>query len=213
MKNQRLSILSIVFLLILISWPVLSYYSLPEGNNFIEQLTSISNDPVLYMINFIVAFLIVPSLIFMLYEFYKSITIDHWSPQIKLLFSLYIIYFVLIGISYASQFLYLPYLIEYSGFNDSLEWYFYNTESICYFINQTAYMIWGIATLLIFTRFLFTNTLLFFTVKILTLSALTQIIATIGLYTGHSSLNSLTFYSGILLFPAAILILIYSLKK
>lgn len=213
MDQSRLKYASILFLIILTLWPILSYISLPEGNNFIEQLNSISKNINSYIVNFIVAFLIAPSLLFLLYEFFKKLTNDHWSPQIKLLFSLYIIYFVLISISYGSQFLYLPYLINHSTFNESIEWYFYNMESICYFINQTAYLVWAVATLLIFTRFIFTNTLLFFIVKVLTLSSLTQIIATIGLYIGNFNLNGLTFYSGILLLPAAVLILIYSFKK
>lgn len=213
MKNSRLTLASILFLSVLIAWPILTYYSLPAGNNYIEQLKSIQDSPGLFKLNFVVAFLIAPLLTFMLYEFYKKLTKNQWSPKMKLLFSLYILYFIFVSVSYVSQFLYFPHLINTRPFNETINWYFYNQDSLCYLINQTAYLIWAVTTILIFTPYLFTNTLVFFIIKILTLSALTQIISTIGLYTDNSNLSSLSFYSGLLLIPAAILIIIYSLKR
>ncbi len=213
MKKSRLPLASILFLCVLIAWPVLTYYSLPNGNSFAEQLSSVQDSPGLFKLNFVVAFFIAPLLTFMLYEFYKKLTKNHWSPKIKLLFSLYILYFIFVSVSYVSQFLYFPHLINTRPFNETINWYFYNQDSLCYLINQTAYFIWAVTTILIFTRFIFTNTLVFFIIKLLTLSALTQIISSIGLFTDNSNLSSLSLYSGLLLMPATILIIIYSFKR
>lgn len=213
MIKYRLILASILFLLILILWPILTYISLPLGNNFIEQLAYINKSPKLYILSFSNAFLIAPALIFVLYEFYKDLNKDQWSLNAKILFSLYIIYFIVISISYGSQVIFLPKIIEIADQNLITDWYFFNTNSKVYLINQTGYLIWSVTTLLIFARFLFKGALVFFIIKLLTLSSITQIVATIGLYFNNSTINGLTFYSGLLLFPAGILIFIYSLKK
>ncbi|MFP4024371.1 MAG: hypothetical protein ACLFVR_07570 [Thiohalospira sp.] len=210
MKSLRLKISAIVFTLILICWPVLTFISLPTGSSYSAQIHSIINSKGLYVLNFIVAFLIAPALIFMLYELYNKISDNQWYLTAKIGFILYTLYFLIISISYGSQFLYLPFIIESKTESIILNWYFYNHDSLVIFINQTGYLIWGIATLIIFTRFLFKSSLVFFIIKILSLSALTQIVATIGLYFNQPNLSGLTFYSGLLLLPAGILIIIYS---
>lgn len=213
MIKSRFIIACILFLLILILWPILTYVSLPLGNNFIEQLAHINKSSKLYILGFVHAFLIAPVLIFVLSEFYKDLTKDQWSLKARILFSFYIIYFIIISISYGSQVFFLPNIIEIADQNTILDWYFYNPESNVYLINQTGYLIWSITTLFIFTRFLFKGTLVFFIVKLLTLSSIAQIVATFGLYFNNHTLNGLTFYSGLLLFPMGILILVYSLKQ
>ncbi len=210
MKSSRLKISAIVFTLILICWPVFTFISLPSGASYSAQLNSINNTPVWYILNFIIAFLIAPFLIFILYELHKKITNNQKYLTTKIGFFLYILFFLIISISYGSQFLYLPFIMNSKPESYILKWYFYNNDSLVIFINQTGYMIWGIATLLIFTRYIFKSSLIFFIIKILTLSALTQIVATIGLYFNQPNLIGLTFYSGILMLPAGILIIIYS---
>ena len=213
MKISKLTLASILFMLILVLWPILAIFSLPEGNNFAEQIESIKNAPLMHILNFIVAFLIAPAIIYMLYEFYKKISNNNWSILAKAGFSLYGIYFIFVNFSYGSQFLYFPFILESGSQSEILTWYFYDNNSLAIFFNQTGYLIWSVATLMVFTQFLFKSTLLFFIVKILSLSALTQIIATIGLYANMPDLTNLSFYSGILLLPAGLLILIYSFKN
>lgn len=210
MNKTKLKIAGIAFTIILVLWPLLAFFSLPAGTNFPDQLVSIRNSPGLYVLNFIVAFLIAPAIIFMLYEFHKIITNDQWNLTAKIGFILYTLYFLIINISYGSQFLYLPFIIDSKPESTILNWYFYNQDSLVILINQTGYLIWSITTLLIFARHIFKSTIVFFIIKILTLSALTQIAATIGLYFNQPNLSGLTFYSGILLLPAGILIIIYS---
>ncbi|MGM0407887.1 MAG: hypothetical protein ACQERU_07870 [Bacteroidota bacterium] len=210
MSKSRLKPASISFTIILILWPLLAFISLPAGNTFTDQLLSIKNSPGLYTLNFIIAFLIAPAIIFMLYEFYKKSTGKPWNFTAKTGFILYILYFVIVNISYGSQFLYLPFIIDSLPEKKILEWYFFNADSLVILINQTGYLIWSIATLFIFMQPIFKGTLAFFITKILILSALTQMVATIGLYFDQSNLSGLTFYSGILLLPAGVLIIIYS---
>ena len=210
MSKSRLKTASIIFTIILILWPLLTFVSLPTGNTFTDQLLSIKNSPWLYILNFIIAFLIAPAIIFMLYEFYKKFTGNQWNFTAKAGFILYTLYFIIVNISYASQFLYLPFIIDSLPEKKVLDWYFFNDDSLVILINQTGYLIWSIATLFIFMQPTFKGTLVFFITKILILSALTQMVATIGLYFDQSNLSGLTFYSGILLFPAGVLIIIYS---
>lgn len=213
MKKENLKLASILFTLVIILWPVLAIFSLPEGNNYTEQIESIRNTPLLHILNFIVAFLIAPAIIYMLFELYKDVSDNSWSILSKFGFILYALYFILVSISYGSQFLYLPFILESTNKSEILKWYFYNSNSLSILFNQTGYLIWSIATLLIFIKYLFKNTLLFFIVKLLTLSALCQIIGTVSFYTNNSQLSSLTLYSGIILLPTGILIIVYSFKK
>ena len=213
MKKSRLTLASILFTIVLILWPLLVMFSLPEGSNYVQQFKSISETIHLYILNFMVAFLVAPAMIFMLYEFYIAVSGKKWNFIAKTGFILYGLYFVLVNISYGSQFLYLPFIINSYDTTETLKWYFYNDNSLAIFFNQTGYLVWSIATLTVFIKYLFKSTLIFFIIKILSLSALTQIVATIGLYLNKAELNSLTFYSGILLFPACILIFIVSLNK
>lgn len=213
MKKSKLSISAVIFTLLLILWPILSFISLPTGISFSEQLNSIQQDKGLYILNFVIAFLIAPALVFMLFELYKKITGNQWNITAKIGFIFYGIHILVVNISYGSQFLYLPFIIEAKPENIVLNWYFYNGHSTVILINQTGYLLWSIATLLIFSRYIFKSSLAFFIIKILTLAALTQAVATIGLYLNQPNLSVLTFYSGILFIPTGILVIIYSFLK
>ena len=63
MKISKLTLASILFTSVLILWPVLAFYSLPLGNNYAQQIDSVQNAPFMHILNFIVAFLIAPSII------------------------------------------------------------------------------------------------------------------------------------------------------
>ncbi|MDY6801620.1 MAG: hypothetical protein SVU94_10440 [Bacteroidota bacterium] len=210
MKTSKLSISAIIFTLLLILWPITTFLSLPTEISFTAQIQSINQSPAWYMLNFIVAFLIAPALVFMLFELYKNIRGNQWNIEAKIGFILYGLHILLVDISYGAQFLYLPFIIDSKPESTILNWYFYNGNSIAILINQTGYLIWSIATLLIFSRYIFKNNLAFFIIKILTLAALTQAVATIGLYINQPNLSVLTFYSGILLILAGILSIIFS---
>ena len=210
MKTSKLSISAIIFTLLLILWPIFSFISLPTEISFTEQLSSIQQNKGLYILNFVIAFLIAPALVFMLFELYKKITGNSWNITARIGFILYGLFILVVNISYGSQFLYLPFIIDIKPESIVLNWYFYNGHSTVILINQTGYLLWSIATLIIFSRYIFKSSLAFFILKILTLAALTQLVATIGLYLNQPNLSVLTFYSGLLLIPSGILIIIYS---
>ncbi|MEE4197398.1 MAG: hypothetical protein V2I54_07120 [Bacteroidales bacterium] len=208
MSGLRIS--SIIFTLLLILWPILTFLSIPTGISYSDQLSSVHQNPGWYILNFVIAFFIAPALVFMLFELHKKISEKPWSLTARIGFILYGLYMIIISISYGSQFLYLPFIIDSKPENIVLNWYFYNGDSLVILINQTGYLLWSIATLIIFSRYIFKSSLAFFILKILSLSALTQIVATLGLYFNQPNLSVLTFYSGILLLPAGILVIIYS---
>ncbi|MEA2106311.1 MAG: hypothetical protein U9P82_06270 [Bacteroidota bacterium] len=210
MKISKLSISAFIFTLLFILWPIFSFISLPTEISFTEQLNSIQQNKELYILNFVIAFLIAPALVFMLFELYKKITGNQWNIPAKTGFILYGLFILVVNISYGSQFLYLPFIIDTKPESFVLNWYFYNSHSTVILINQTGYLLWSIATLIIFSRYIFKSSFAFFIVKLLTLAALTQLVATIGLYLNQPNLSVLTFYSALLLIPSGILIIIYS---
>lgn len=213
MNKSKLTTASGLFLVIIILWPVLAFISIPNGENYSEQIESIRNESFMYILNFIVAFLIAPAIIYMLFELYKILSVNTWTSYTKLGFLFYGLYFITISISYASQFLYIPFIIDSSNESEIIKWYFFNNNSLAILFNQTGYLIWSIVTMILFTKYLFKSTLVFFIIKLLMLSSLTQITATLGFYFNIQSLTGLSFYSGILLLPTGILIFIYSFKN
>ena len=56
MKKSRLTLASILFTVVLILWPLLVMFSLPEGSSYEQQFKSISETIHLYILNFMVAF-------------------------------------------------------------------------------------------------------------------------------------------------------------
>jgi hypothetical protein len=129
-------------------------------------------------------------------------------------FFFYLLYFVLITISYGSQVFYLPWILDMHPQPQVLKWFFYNPESIAYKVNQSGYLSWSLGTFFfLFPVIRKQKGLLLIAFIIFLLSASLQTIASIGTFLDIKELAQLSFFSGILLFPAGILILIFAARK
>jgi hypothetical protein len=178
-----------------------------------QQLNLIKDSPTLYIVNFYIALLISPFLVWMLLSFFNSLQQKHTTFIHNIALYFYIIYIIMISISYGSQVMYLPYMLNKTSVDVASKWYFYNDYSFAAYINQTGYFFWSIATLLLFNKVLKLKGIPLIAALLLYIISIGQIFASIGLYTHNAFLSSITFYCGILLLAVGVLCIIYSLKS
>ncbi|MBN2350717.1 MAG: DUF4386 family protein [Bacteroidales bacterium] len=209
--KKRLFFSALFFSIILAMWPVFAVISMPSGD-LKDQLDSIYKAPALYIINFSLALLIGPALVYMLLSFFKTIKVKVLKPFNVFGIWCYIVYLIFITFSYASQTIVLPVMLKSCPQETQLKWYFLNEPSIPGYLNQTGYLIWSLGTILLFFPFFKLKGIPGFIPIILFASALLQIMASFGYFFQNPYLSNLTSFSGILLLPVGILILIFSLR-
>lgn len=213
MTKKKLRNSALVFSLILMIWPVFVATSIPEGS-MDDQIMAIQNAPLLHILNFLIAMSIAPAMLIMLKRMYPYLEINPGRNHLSMVIFFYTIYLLLITLSYGSQVFYLPFIIENYPDPGVENWFFYHNDSLAITFNQTGYLSWSIATLLyVIPSLKKVKGALLFAVLLFMLSAIIQITASIGLYARIPGLAALTFYSGLLMFPAGILVLIFAIKS
>lgn len=208
--NKHLILSGIIFTIVLYSWPILMGLYLPSGS-VDEQLNWVISNKGLYKLQFFMAFLIAPALVYMMLAQVHKI-----EPVINIVISLGHIfltaYLILCSISYASQVIVVPSLLD-AGLDEYAKlWYFDSNFSIPYFINQMGYCFWAIGTIFIFIRFIKYEGIIKYISLIYLISAVLSIVAFIGLMTNNIFLNSMTFYSGIALVPIGIMTAVWGYR-
>jgi hypothetical protein len=211
-KQRNLLLSSAVFTSLLIIWPVMAALSLPEGT-LNEQILSVKGSFLLHGFNFVIALFIAPALLWMFRSLYPLIADKLPKRWLSMTIFFYILYFLLITISYGSQVFYLPWILDTYPSMLVRKWFFYNTQSIAYLLNQSGYLSWSIGTFFFLLPVVFAQKkLLKVAFLIFLFSAMLQTFASIGAYLNYQPLAGLSFISGTLLFPAGVLLVIFSLK-
>ena len=212
-RKKDLFYSSIAFSSLLLLWPIFVVISVPRGT-IPEQIQSVNESFVLHGLNFLVALFIAPSLLWMLRSLYPLMTGNISKRWLSMAVFFYLLYFLLIEISYGSQVFYLPWILDMYPQPVVLKWFFYNPDSIAYLFNQSGYLSWSLATFFLFFPLIGKQRkLLLIASLIFLLSAVLQTLASLGVFLNIENLASLSFFSGILLFPAGILLMIFSTKK
>jgi hypothetical protein len=202
---------SIVFLCVILAWPILAILTMPAGN-LEAQLLHVSANLAPFRLNFVVACLIGPTVLWMLLVYRRALGVPG-GPQWATALVFYAVYIVLITVSYGSQVVYLPRLLETGDPEAAMRWFFYNDQSIAITINQTAYLFWSVATVVLFAPGLARlPALARSTAGLLLLSSGMQIVATLGMVIGLGALTSLSFPSGLLLIPVGVMILVQAVR-
>lgn len=210
MDKKKLRNSALVFSLILIAWPIFAALTITSGS-IPEQIRAVQDSTALHVTNFLVALCIAPSMLVMLVRMFPFLGIRPSRGYITLVILFYVLYLLLISISYGSQVFYLPFILKMYPDPFVEKWFFYNNESMPFAINQTGYLCWSIATLLYMIPAITKAKAVFFiALLVFLISSVLQIIATIGFYASIPEIAGLTFYSGLLMLPAGILVLVYA---
>jgi hypothetical protein len=209
--NKHLIISGVLFTVVLFLWPVFMGLSEPQGT-VSEQLEWIGHHTLIYKIQFFFAWLISPSIIYLMFSQLDKYPSDD-KPSTKTGMVLLAGYFVLNSIAYGSQMVLLPGLIQ-NGLNEQAQlWYFGSKVSIPYFLNQMGYGFWAFAALILFARLPGKRGIIKYISLVYLLSAVLSVVAFAGLVAGNRAINSLTLYSGLTLAPVGILTLILGVRE
>lgn len=201
----------IIFSIVLFSWPLFMALFQPTGS-VEEQLNSILAHLFIYKLQFFNAFLIGPSLIYMmLVQLQKNPQVGRFYTKMGKMFLT--LYLVSVSISYGSQFIVFPGLLKAGLLEQTKLWYFGSFTSIPYFLNQLGYFFWALGAILLFFRFVKLNGIIKYLSLLYMISAILSLGAFIGLILHHQALNSLTLISGLMLIPTGILTFIWGFRE
>ncbi len=202
----------IFFTLVVLLWPVLMTASEITGS-VEEQLWQISEAPGLFMANFFWASLIAPTILVLMLTFTRYTETRKQSPLKYRLSLLFLAgYFVIVSISYVSQYTYLPHLLAEGNIDLAVAWYFGNESSRPYFFNQLGYSLFGIAAILIGYK-LFHEPLLPKLIGIvLWASGLLCLLAFLGLILNIPGQGLISILSGLLTLPVGIMSIVWGRK-
>jgi hypothetical protein len=210
-SNKHLLISGIIFLIILALWPLLMAVSQPSGT-FEEQIGWVAENTKLMKWQFFLAMLISPSIIYLMAA---QLSAAGDSDEILIMPGMIFlaIYAALNCISYGSQVVMVPKLLE-AGMQEQLAlWYFGSEVSIAYFLNQTGYFFWAIGTLVLFSRFITQKGMIRYISILYVVSAVLSIVAFLGLVLTNAAMNSMTFPSGLLLLPVGVMTVIWGVRS
>ena len=206
MKKRHLVISGILFTAVIVLWPLFIIIAQP-ANSDENQFEWILNNLTLHRIQFFLAFLISPAIIYLMLS-----QLGFTGKQIRFQDIIgYIFlggYLVLNSISYASQIILLPTYLQGNSQELAEAWNFGNPNSIAYFMNQLGYFFWAVSAILLFVRFLFERGIWRWITILYIASALLTFIAFAGLLTDQPILNFFTLISGLLLLPMGIISII-----
>lgn len=209
--NNHLIISGIVFLVVLTLWPVLMGVSQPSGT-FEDQIRWVADNTNLMKWQFFLALLISPSIVYLMSSQLTAAGIhDKVLKTAGLIFIA--VYAALNCISYGSQVVLVPKMLEVGMQEQLALWHFGSEVSIAYFLNQTGYFFWAIGALLLFSGFVKHKGMIRYISIIYVVSAVLSIVAFAGLVLGNTFLNSMTFPSGLLLLPVGVLTVIWGLRS
>lgn len=210
-KINHLVFSGTLFTIVLFLWPIFMALFPPLDSN-IEQIEAIKSNPAVYKLQFEFAFLIAPSIVYIMIA-QLNIFSQTNSISLKLGYIFLTAYLIFVSISYASQVIIVPRLIN----NDLVElaqiWLFSSSDSIAYFLNQLGYCFWAIAAILLFGKLIKEKGIIKYISIIYFVSALLSVVAFVGLIIENNVLNSLTVVSGLLLAPVGILSIIWGVKE
>ena len=212
MKAQNHLLTSgIIFLVILILWPVLMAISQPSGT-LEEQLRWVAENTNHMKWQFSLALLISPAIIYLMAA---QLTIANIADKVLLQLGMIFlaVYAALNCISYGSQVVLVPKLLDAGMYDQLALWYFGSEVSIAYFLNQTGYFFWAIGTLVLFSGFISQKGMIRYISILYVVSAVLSIVAFVGLVLNNAAMNSMTFPSGLLLLPVGVMTVVWGVKR
>lgn len=201
-----------LFTIVILLWPIFMVLSKTTGNLH-DQLLSIADNPSMYMINFVIASFIAPATSFIMITLALFIKTKKETPILNI-FGVFLLapYVTLVSIAYASQYTLLQSYLNDANFSEASLWFFENSNSVSYFLNQLGYTFFALSALLIGFKLLFEQGIPKAVGVLLWLSGFLSIVAFIGLTMKNEILNLSTIISGLTMVPIGIIVIIWGVK-
>lgn len=209
-QKRHLIFSGVFFTTILLLWPILMALS-PITGDVEEQIIAISENTQTFQLQFFFAFLIAPAVIYLIFALlYKTPRHSNLFFQFGIISMA--VYVALVSVSYGSQMLLVPRLLEAERDLGAAVWLFGSPYSIAYFFNQTGYAFWGFGAIALFEPFTRRQGLQKVIGTLMLVSGILSLIAFAGYMLDISFLNALTILSGIVLLPVGIMTVIMGSK-
>lgn len=209
-----LHIASVSLIAVLVCWPIFMALTTFDGTTQ-QQLLLISDNLILYVINFVVASFISPLFTFVLVVFVLILISEKILNKTILIVAicLLLVYVVLSSISYLSQVFVFSSLVSQQEFTHAPFYYFNNHLSVVFIINQLGYVFFASGVIVVGYKLLFQKGILKSIAIIMFLSAILSILAFIGLLINQPFLQMFSVVSGLFALGLAITILLYSTQQ
>lgn len=165
----------------------------------------------IYQMTFIAAVAIAPVLMYFLYMLQRVVLVSGGVRKAAGI-TLGFFYFAFATVSYGSQLTLLPLYLSRNMTAMANTWFFYDSHSVAYFLNQTGYALWGGAVLILFGHLVKHSGLRRWLGVLMAASALLSLAAFAGLLLDHAQLKLMTLVSGALVIPIAMLAIVLAAK-
>lgn len=202
---------SSLLIVVLIAW--VSFMALnPLLGTHSDQLRNLAEQWQNFRLNFAIALTIAPVFLYFMVSLHQLV-----SPSVSITkitgYTIAMFYVVAATFSYGAQLTLVPYYLNQDAIFMAELWYFFNPDSLAYFINQTGYAFWAVAVLVLFWSLFKREGIERWLGALFILSAITSLMAYAGLLAGVPALSFLTLISGVLTLPIAILALVLAIKR
>ncbi|MEN1759789.1 hypothetical protein AAIG11_04830 [Anoxynatronum sibiricum] len=164
-----------------------------------------------YQMTFMAAMAIAPVFLCFIYILQRMVLISGGIRKAAGV-TLAVFYVIFVTISYGSQLTLLPLYLSRNMPAMASTWFFYESHSIAYFLNQTGYALWGGAMLFLFAHLVKQPGLRRWLGVLITMAAFLSLAAFAGLLLELDGLNLLTLISGALVIPIAVLTIVLAVK-
>jgi MFS family permease len=208
--GRTLAFLTGAFLFVLVGMVVLTVAGAPTGETATDQLAALRDDATLYRWGFVFAALVSPLLVPSLLVALRLRTTRAGAAE--LVGSAFLLaYLPLVSFAYATQFALLPRLLAAEAPNTAL-WFFESDVSLPYFVDLLGYAIFGVGAVVLGFVFARHAGIWRWIGVTLAASGATSIAAFAGYALDVGWLESLTFISGALTVPLAVLLCVAGLR-
>ena len=165
-----------------------------------------------YQASFSVALAIAPSFLYFVIALHGFLGVGFGLKKMTGI-TLTVFYLLCATVSYGAQLTMVPFYLRHQMPAMAEIWFFFNVNSISYFINQTGYALWGLAVILLFGSLVKQRGMVQWIGILFVASSLLSLVAYAGLLLEIPFANALTLASGILVFPIAVLACLVSIKN
>lgn len=184
----------------------------PLSGTYLNQLRNLAEHWQIFRLSFIVALTIAPVFLYFMISLHQL-----FLPFVSITkitgYTISVFYAVAATASYGAQLTLVPYYLNQNKFFMAELWYFFNPDSLAYFINQTGYALWAVAVILLFWSLVKREGIERWLGVLFLLSAIISLAAYTSLLAGVKTLDLLTLISGVLTLPIAMLSLILAIKR
>lgn len=136
-------------MLILLAARIVLMVYMPMTGTPVDQLRQLPERWLLFQTNFAVAMAMAPVMLYFFISLHQLL-VSPISFKKTAGYTLGFFYLLMASVSYGTQLTLVPVYLQQDSFLMAEIWYFFNPDSLAYFINQSGHALWALSALLLF---------------------------------------------------------------